>query len=45
MRTSEHLWSLCGVSLSELISSQQNLSLLTLGKSVIIFGMGRRWQQ
>ena len=31
--------------LNELTCSQQNSSSLTLGKSVINFGMGRQWQQ
>ena len=45
VRTPEHLWSQCGVLLSELICSQQNSSLLTPDKSVIRFGIGRRWRQ
>ena len=43
MRTQGHKWSQCDELLNVLACSQQNL--LTLGKSVIRFGMGRRWQQ
>ena len=45
MRTPENLRSQCGKLLSELTCSQQNSSSLTLGKSVEIFGMGRRRRQ
>ena len=40
VRTQEYLWFQCDELLSTLTCSQENSNLLTLGKSVIGFGMG-----